>query len=155
VKRPRRPRTDSIEQTIKLMEDVVKGPPEPPAHVKLRPWDMPFWDAIIRQRARDDWTEVDLVVAAQLARTQADIETESALLETEGTIGTGGQKQDVVSPRLSVVGLLCKREMALLRTLRLGGVGNAANAAERRRLERQAESLAAESVDSEDDRLLA
>jgi len=135
---------------MKLMEDVAKGPPDPPAHVKLRPWDMPFWDGIIAQRARDDWTEVDLVVAAQLARTQADFETESLGLEHEGTTTSKG-----LNPRFLVVEKLANREMALIRTLRLAGLGNASDVKERRRLERQAESLAAESVDSEDDRLLA
>jgi hypothetical protein len=155
MKRPRRPRVDSIEQTIKLIGDAVKGPPEPPLHARLRAGDRPFWDDVIRQRARDDWTEVDLVVAVQLARTQADIETQSELLEGEGPIGRGGQGQDVVNPRLSVVELLCKREMAFLRTLRIGGLGNAANATERRRLERQAEGIAKEAQDVEEDRLLA
>ena len=148
MKKPRRQPVTSIEQTIKLIGDVAKGPPEPPAHVKLRPWDMPFWDGIIAQRARDDWTEVDLVVAAQLARTQADIETESQI----------GQDTDeprkLMLERVVILDKLSNREMALIRTLRLAGLGNASDVKERRRLERQAESLAAESSEDED-RLLA
>ena len=149
MKKPRRPPVTSIEQTIKLIGDVAKGPPDPPAHVKLRPGDMPFWDGIIAQRARDDWTEVDLVVAAQLARTQADIETESRMADD------GEMRTKILLERVVILDKLSNREMALIRTLRLAGLGNASDVKERRRLERQAESLAAESADTEDDRLLA
>jgi hypothetical protein len=108
---------------------------------------MPFWDGIIAQRARDDWTEVDLVVAAQLARTQADIETESALVETE-------EPAKIKLEHVVILDKLANREMALIRTLRLAGLGNASDVKERRRLERQAESLAKE-TDDEADPLLA
>ena len=96
------------------MVDAAKPPIDPPAHVRLRDGDRPFWDGIVRARARDEWCESDLVVAAQLAR----------------------------------------REMALMRTLRMGGrvAGDARDEAGRRRIQRQAEAARAE---LEDDELLA
>ncbi len=84
--------------------------------INLRQVDQPFWDAIITGRAYDEWTPVTLVLAAQLARTQADIEKESDTLITEGAIVAGK-----VNPRCQVIDLLEKRQMALMRTLRMGG----------------------------------
>ncbi len=153
--KPRRKPATSIEGTISLIEQAAKGPHKPPAHVRMRDVDMPFWAGIMNARARDDWSKCDLVVAAQLARTQADIERESELLDTEGTTSANRAGETVINPRVVVVERMAAREMALLRTLRLGGLGNGANAKERRRLEMQAEQITQESTDEVDSELLA
>lgn len=125
------------------MVGAAKGPLECPAHARLRESDRPFWDGIVRARARDEWTEADLVVAAQLARCQCDIEAESLTLEGEGTVTTNDRGTPVVNPRVAVLEQLARREMALMRTLRLGGAGagEARHVVARRKTERQARAV--------------
>ena len=91
-----------------------------PSHTLLRPGDQAFWDGIILSRAHDEWTKADLVVAAQLARTQADIEKQQQLLDCEGAVIDNARGTPVMNPRVSVLEGLARREMALMRTLRMG-----------------------------------
>ena len=136
------------------MVDAAKPLPDPPEHVSLRDGDRPFWDGILRARARDEWTESDLVVAAQLARCQADIEREQMLLDAEGSVVENARGTNVMNARVTILEQLARREMALLRTLSMGGrvSGDARDEAGRRRIQRQAEQVRAE---LEDDELLA
>jgi hypothetical protein len=149
-------RADSATAAVKAMVDVGMGQISPPAHVKLRDKDLPFWSDVIRARARDEWSPVDLVVAAQLARVQADIEQESELLDAEGSIVTNERGTQICNPRVSVLEQYARREMALMRTLRMGGrvAGDARDDAGRRRVQMQAEKARAE-VEADEDSLLA
>ena len=93
-----------------------------PGHVRLRPDDLPFWEGVVRARARDEWTEADLVVAAQLARCQRDIEHEQISLDSEGSVIENAKQTMVMNPRHAVLEQLARREMALMRSLRIGKV---------------------------------
>jgi hypothetical protein len=75
----------------------------------------------VRARARDEWTEADLMVAAQLARCLHDIEKEQVSLDEEGTVLVNDKGTQIVNPRVSVLEQFARREMALMRTLRMGG----------------------------------
>lgn len=112
----RKPRSDSTTAALFAIENARKPAPEPPIHAPLRDCDKPFWAAIVAGRGRDEWRNVDLVLAAQLARCQADIEREAAILDTEGTVLDGR-----ANPRAAVVEAMVKRELALMRSLRMGG----------------------------------
>jgi hypothetical protein len=150
----KRTRATSAESVVKAMVDVAKGPPAVPAHVALRDGDQPFWDGILRARARDEWGDADLVVAAQLARCQHDIETESAALYGEASVVMNARGTQVMNPRITVLEQLARREMALMRTLRMGGrvAGDPRDEAGRRKAQRQAEEVRKE---VEEDDLLA
>lgn len=136
------------------MVDAAKELIQPPAHVKLRDGDRPFWDGIVCARARDEWSTADLVVAGQLARCQADIEKEQLDLDIETTVLTNERGTKVMNPRVTVLEQLARREMALMRTLRMGGrvAGDTRNEAGRRKVEQQSRKLREE---LEDDELLA
>jgi hypothetical protein len=151
----KRTRSTSAASAVKAMVDAAKGPPAIPAHVKLREGDAEFWDGIVRARARDEWTTADLVVAAQLARCQADIEAEQVSLDAEGTLIENGRGTQIMNPRVSVLEQLSRREMALMRTLRMGGrvAGDARDEAGRRKIQRQAEKVREELAEEEDDLL--
>jgi hypothetical protein len=111
-------------------------PPLPvPAHVKLRAGDQPFWDGVLNARARDEWTDSDLVVGVQLARCQHDIERAQKQVDAEGTVVGNGQGAMRVNPRVNVLELLHKRERALLVALRMGGAIPAVDMNERRGVE--------------------
>ena len=114
--------------------------PEVPAHVRLEKNHMPFWGGIIRARARSEWIETDLIVAAQLARCQYEIENESQLLENEGSVIENARGTQVMNPRHGVIEQLSRREMALMRALGISGAASGIDPrdmAKKRALERE------------------
>ncbi len=151
----RKPKSDSVSAAVKAMVDVAKGPPELPPHVRLRDGDRAFWDGIIASRARDEWTPADLVVAAQLARCQADIERESASLDAESSVIENARGTPVCNPRMTILEQLARREMALMRSLRMGGriLGDSNALTTKRAREREAAHLRNELQDEDEDLL--
>lgn len=123
----------------------------PPAHVRLREQDAPFWVDIVKSRAREEWSKSDLVVAAQLARCQADIESESLQLESEGSVIENNRGTPVMNPRHAVLEQLSRREMALMRSLQMVGSakGDKRDVEKARKLQRQAD-IAHEEVTDDD-----
>lgn len=117
---------------------------------------MAYWSGIIASRARDEWSDIDLVVAAQLAVCQWEIERESHELRAEGSVLVNARGTQIMNPRHSVVAELARREMALMRTLRMGGkaAGDPRDESGRRKLERESREIRAQ-IESEDDELLA
>ena len=69
----RRQRIDSAAGAVATMAAAARDL-SPPSYLKLRRGDRPFWDAVIAERAKSEWTEADLAVAANLARAMADAE---------------------------------------------------------------------------------
>lgn len=146
---PRKARSDAASAAIKAALDAASPPPDVPPHVRLRAEDAPFWDGVVRARARDEWTSADLVVAAQLARCQRDIEVESLRLEDEGSVLTNERGTPVMNPRHAVLDQLARREMALMRSLRMCGTsaGDQRDLVKARKLQRQAEAAREELAD--------
>jgi hypothetical protein len=154
--RTKRARADSAASAVKAMVDAAKPDIEVPAWVTLTESAKPFWIGVVRARARDEWQDVDLVVAAQLAQCQADIAEEDAALRLEGRVITNDRGTSIMNPRTTVLEQLARREMALMRTLRMGGrvAGDQRDDLGKRQLERGARK-AREQVEAEDDGLLA
>jgi len=154
--RTKRTRADSAASAVKAMVDAAKPDIEVPAWVTLTDSARPFWVGVVRARARDEWQDVDLVVAAQLAQCQADIAEEDAQLRVEGRVITNDRGTQVMNPRTTVLEQLARREMALMRTLRMGGrvAGDTRDEVGKRTLERGARK-ARQQVELEEDGLLA
>jgi hypothetical protein len=150
----KRTRSDSAESAVKAMVNAAQGLIEPPRHTPLRAEAMKFWPGVVCARARDEWIEVDLVVAAQLAECQACIEEESVQVRLEGTVLKNDRGTLVANPRTGVLEALARREMALMRTLRMGGrvAGDARDQSGKRQVERTARKVREE---LQDDELLA
>ena len=72
---PKRHRSDSAKTATQAHQNAAQAPIEPPGYVTLPEPCKPFWNAIVTSRPRDTWTESDLVLAANLARTQHAIES--------------------------------------------------------------------------------
>ena len=125
------------------MVDAAKDSLKPPGYVALLPAAVPYFDGVVRTRARDEWTETDLIVAVQLAQCMSDIADEDAELRVEGKVITNERGTPVMNPRTTVLEQLARREMALMRTLRMGGriAGDARNEAGARKVERQSRKL--------------
>lgn len=109
---PKRRRSDSAAAAIVAAQSAALGAIDPPAHIVLRPGDRPFWDAVVTARARDTWTSIDLCTAANLARTQADIEHLQAKLDTEGYVVEGK-----ANPLAALIETLTRRVVNLSRAL--------------------------------------
>ena len=136
------------------MLDASKPLPDVPAHVTLRSQDKPFWVGVVSTRARGDWSPTDLVLAAQLARCQSDIETEQQALYGEGTVIPNERGTMVTNPRFRALNELKQSQLATVRALALNAtaktdkrdIGNrnaVARAASRAREEVEDEGLLA------------
>ncbi|MGZ8339132.1 MAG: TerS protein [Telluria sp.] len=152
----KRTRADSAASAVKAMVDAAKPDIEIPNYVTLTASAMPFWAGVVRARARDEWIDVDLVVAGQLAQCQADIAEEDEALRLEGRVIKNDRGTPVMNPRTTVMEQLARREMALMRTLRMGGriAGDSRDEAGKRKIENQSRKLRGE-LEEEDDGLLA
>lgn len=150
-------RSDSATSAIDAMKNAAKKPLVPPKQCPLRKEDLPFWNSIITSRSREEWTEVDLVIAAQLARTQADYEAEHTLLYQERPIEYDQHGRSFVNARCRYIDLLAKKQLALMRALRIAGIaGTPRDNLTKRQLEQQAREIRAGLMDDEDeDELLA
>lgn len=134
---PRRPRSDSAKAAVQAAQNAALGPLEPPAYVTLRPQDKPFWQAIMKARARHTWDEADLVTAATLARAQADILTLQAQIDMEGYVIDGK-----INPAAQMLETLSKRVTSLSRLLHTHAeakLGRARDNGKTLALEREAE----------------
>jgi hypothetical protein len=92
---------------------------KPPAHLTLREQDLPFWKAIVNARARDTWTDIDLAHAANLARTQADIEVIQQELDVEGFTCENFRGTVTQNPKFSILETLSRRAVLLSKALQV------------------------------------
>lgn len=74
MNKPRRPKSDTIKAAATAHQNAAQAPIKPPKCVTLPKECRPFWNAIVTSRARDTWTDSDLVIAANMARVQHAIE---------------------------------------------------------------------------------
>ena len=72
--KPRRPDSNTAKYAAVAHQNAAQAPLDPPSYVTLPDPCRPFWNAIVTSRARDTWTDSDLVIAANMARVQHAIE---------------------------------------------------------------------------------
>lgn len=139
----KRIRSDSAASAVKAMVDAAKAGLQPPSYVSITDSAKPYFDAVVCARARDEWTDCDLVVAAQLAQCMADMAEEDDELRVEGRVVKNDKGTQIMNPRTTVLEQLARREMALMRTLRMGGriAGDARDETGKRAIERQSRKL--------------
>lgn len=145
---------NSAASAVKAMLNASKPSLEAPAHCALRAGDAPFWKGVVDSRARDEWNDSNLVIAAQLARCQFDIEEQQKLLYSEGHVIVNERGTPIANPRHTVLEKLRASQLALMRSLAMVGVavGDKRDLAGKRRLEQQSRKLRDE---LEEDPLLA
>lgn len=136
--------SNSAEAQKKAMANALAKPLEPPAHVRLQPHEMPFWESVVCARARENWDTADLEVAANLARCKSDIEIQNRYLRIEGAIVKNDRGTQIGNPRFAVIETLTRRSIALSRFLQVnaaaknGDARDSAAALEAERLARKA-----------------
>lgn len=117
-RKPRRSRIDSAGAAVEIMKAALV-PVEPPAHVPLGAEDRPFWESVIKEFARSEWTNHQLELAAMLARTMADLEAEQRALRAEGSVMKTDKGVPVVSPRLKLIQVHAASILSMRRSLQL------------------------------------
>ena len=145
-------RADSAAFRADAVKNAIDGV-QPPSHIALTADHMPFWHAITQARHKESWTEIDLAHAANLARTQYDIEQEQSLLEQEGSVVMNERGTPVKNPRASILEDLTRRAIQLSRILQvhaLAIVGESKESKRKNTAQRAAASTASVIEDGDD-----
>lgn len=119
----RRPRSGTASSAAQAHHNAAQAPISPPAYVTLPEPCKPFWDAIITSRARDTWTDSDLVTAANMARVQHALE--SAMVGSDE------------HAKLTRLALALARSLSVHTTATVGRAANMVGAATAERAARQ------------------
>lgn len=155
----KRTRSDSATAALNAAKNAALGDLMPPDFVQVSADARPYFVAIVRARARDEWTDLHLIIAAQLAQCLCDLQAEEDALLLEGRVVKNDRGTPIMNPRMAACEQLARKEMALMRTLQMGGrvpgaAGDARNKAGARKLEQGARRVR-EELAEEDDELLA
>lgn len=125
----RRQRVDSAVGAVAVMAAAAKDL-SPPKHLRLRRGDRPFWDAVIAERAKSEWTSSDMAVAANLTRAMADAERIAGF----AVDGGGHIKLAELIATVGVSDKLARRIVTLRRAL---GMDNRAKNGEQRDVDKR------------------
>lgn len=127
-------RVDSVAEAVRIAS-VATEEFALPENVPLDDTDIPFFNNVIAEYARADWSAHQLEIAAMLARTMADLVREQDLLRTEGSVAVTEKGTPVANPRKSVVQMHASSILSFRRSLALHAravQGEARDAAKRR-----------------------
>lgn len=130
----RKARIDSASEAVRVM---AKAAIEinPPSNVPLDAEDIPFFQNVIAEYARSEWSAHQLELAAMLARTMADLTREQRLLREEGGVAYSEKGTPVANPRKAIVQMHAGSILSFRRSLSLHAraqAGEARDAAKRR-----------------------
>lgn len=146
----RRQRIDSAAGAVATMAAAARDL-SPPAHLRIRKGDLPFWDAVIAEKPKSEWTDSDLAVAANLVRAMADAERVAGY----SVVGGGNINGAKLLETIDVSDKLARRIVTLRRAL---GLDNRAKNGEQRDVNRRREhatEIEAVSRALDDDDLIA
>lgn len=157
AKRGRRPASGTAAAALDALRQAAAGwPTMPPT---LRASERKFWDAVMIARLPQQWAQVDLLHAANLARCLADIEVNRKAMLREGTLvkSPGGPR---LNPRCLLLERLHQRSVLLTRVLQLQAVATIGQAQKQIGTKGEAEGAAAvlkraQAASSSTDALLA
>jgi hypothetical protein len=98
TKKPRRQRADSKEAAVK---DMLNGERTiaPPADITLTPSERLFFNEIIAELPKGEWTDHMIRLAAELARMMADARDETDAIRREGSVVEGAGGGPIRNPR--------------------------------------------------------
>lgn len=111
-------RIDSVSAAIAAAKKVNQKI-KPPKHVPLDKKDKPFFESVISEFAKSEWSDHQLELAANLARMMADLTREQIELRKEGTICYSEKGTPVINPRKTAVQMYASTILAMRRSLSL------------------------------------
>jgi len=148
--RTKKPPIGSTEEQVRFVSGANRRI-APPSTVPLDAQDVAFFEGIIAEFARAEWTAHQLELAAMLARTMADLVAEQGLLRREGGV-VEGPSGPIVNPRKQIVSLHTTAILGLRRSLSLHALardGLPRDVAKRRAVAKQLESNARNADDGD------
>jgi hypothetical protein len=150
----RRPRVDSI-AAAKTIAAMAGKPIDPPKHVPLAAADMPFWQSVIAEFARAEWTAHQLEVAAMLARYMSrEVVNHQALID-EGEVLISEKGTPVANPRLQAMRMYSANITAYRRTLQIHARAQGGEARDVGKRKAQAQEIETGVMGDDGDGLLA
>lgn len=114
----RKSRIDSASEVVRVMGKAAQEI-KYPENVPLGAEDVPFFENVIAEYARSEWSAHQLEIAAMLARTMADLVREQDLLRAEGGIAYSEKGTPVANPRKSIVQMHASSILSFRRSLSL------------------------------------
>lgn len=111
-----RVRSDSKENVVKIMQ-AANICINPPATTPLLEDELPFFENVIAEFARAQWSNHALEIAAMMARTMSNLNKEQLILSEEGFVITRDNGTVVENPRSRVVKSLTGDLLSLRRSL--------------------------------------
>ena len=129
----------------------------PPDHIPMTKLDTTFFDNIIQEFAKADWTMHQVELAALMAKAMADMVEQQELLREEGMTARSERGSPCVNPRKSVVQMLAGTILSMRKSLALQSsrAGQASEPARVAPQKKGAKALEANMIPKEDDNLLA
>lgn len=109
---------NSITGQITAMENAHKDI-KIPSHVSVPDDAYPFWASITRARAAERWTDADLEIAAELARSKANIERLNKEITDEGDVVRNDRGTQIPNPKHNLLETLTRRVVALSRMIQV------------------------------------
>lgn len=134
-------RIDSIAERSRIMSGASIRI-TPPDHIPLDIEETKYFDNIIREFPKADWTAHQIELAALLARMMADFKFESELLRKEGATVAGAMGGTVTNPRKQVVQMHGNNIISFRRSLALHAAshGDTRDVAKRTEISRHIEA---------------
>jgi Phage terminase, small subunit len=96
---------------------------ECPDHIELIESDLPFWNNIIAEKAKTEWTAHDLEIAAFLAKAMRTMCEEQSELDNEGSVITTAGGNMAQNPRVRIIADLHSRIMKYRQSLCINARG--------------------------------
>lgn len=148
----RKARIDSAAEAVRVMGKAASEI-KPPINVPLDAEDMPFFNNVISEYARSEWSAHQLELAAMLARTMADLTREQKLLRDEGGIAKSEKGTPVANPRKAIVQMHASSILSFRRSLSLHARGQGGEARDVAKRREAAKGIEADNPLEEDDLL--
>lgn len=113
-----------------------------PAPEHLAPEDVPYWQSITRARAREDWTNIDLMHAANLSQIMRYIDEAHADIANNGATLVNERGTQIDNPAFSRLEKMTRLALSMATKLHVHAeatVGKSEDSAKRATKQREAE----------------
>lgn len=149
----KRPPADSASEQARYAKGAFRNV-EPPKHFKLSNLEREFFDGVVDEIAKADWTRHKIDLACMIAKTMAAIVDAQKELDTTGMTIRGANGTLVMSPHIGTITKLSGIVAQLRRTLGLQADGRNINTGKRTKIAKDAERRASRAADDDEDGLL-
>lgn len=146
---PRKTRIDTLAGNAQTVIAAKNAALKPPKHVKLAKCDKPFFDSVIAEFARSEWSAHSLELAAILARAMSDLESEQRQLREEGAVIVANTGRSMVNPRQTVVSSVAATILSIRRSLSLQAHAKGGDAADIAKRRQAAKAIEADTLASD------